>query len=168
MSNDQGGKVGYKCPPKHTQFQKGRSGNPRGRPRKKAEEHFTGDRKLRDDFLSLAVQDIIVTLNGKQVTMPAIHGIHQKQIAKALAGDTRAAEFCDSRYARYMVEDDKAITELYGIYRGLDTYYQNAIKTAPSVPVLEELKKKYEAFKNSYEVRLLFERMNSPIKKFKP
>ena len=35
MTNpDHGGRVGYKLPPKHTRFVKGRSGNPKGRPKK--------------------------------------------------------------------------------------------------------------------------------------
>ncbi len=35
MSNEHGNdyEVGYGCPPKHTQFMKGQSGNPRGRPK---------------------------------------------------------------------------------------------------------------------------------------
>jgi len=33
MINDQGDKVGHKRPPKSTQFQRGKSGNPRGRPK---------------------------------------------------------------------------------------------------------------------------------------
>jgi predicted outer membrane protein len=168
MTNDQSPKVGYKNPPKHTQFQKGRSGNPRGRPKKKVVEHFAGDRQLRDDFLSLALQDIKVTLNGKQVTMPAIHGIHQKQIAKALAGDTRAAEFCDSRYARYMVDQGNATAKLFETYLTIDQRYKDAIATEPSLTRLAELKKKYEEFKKADEVKEVFELMETPIKKFKP
>jgi hypothetical protein len=33
MSNESNDDVGYKRPPRHTRFQKGRSGNPKGRPR---------------------------------------------------------------------------------------------------------------------------------------
>jgi len=168
MSNDQGPKVGYKCPPKHTQFQKGRSGNPRGRPKKVTEEKHPGDIQLRDDFLGLAVQDIKVTLNGKQKTMTAMEGIYQKQLLKALAGDTRAAEFCDKRYASYMLQEGKSIVELLETYWRVEASLKSQIDNAQSMQVREEKKKAYEDFKKSEEVRFLFERMRSPIKKFKP
>ena len=41
MSGDDGTGIGYKRPPKHTQFRPGRSGNPRGRP--KAVASFRSD-----------------------------------------------------------------------------------------------------------------------------
>ena len=34
QSSESSGKIGFKIPPKHSQFKKGRSGNPNGRPRK--------------------------------------------------------------------------------------------------------------------------------------
>lgn len=34
MTNDKTTNVGYMSPPEHTRFKKGKSGNPRGRPRK--------------------------------------------------------------------------------------------------------------------------------------
>jgi hypothetical protein len=167
MSNEQSPKVGYKCPPKHTQFRKGRSGNPRGRPKKVVEEKFASDRQLRDDFLAHAVQDIKVTVNGKQTTMPAIHGVYQKQFAKALAGDTRAAEFCDARYARYMVAEGNALADLFQAHEDIEAFYRNALRTEPSAGRLVELRKQFEAYKNSPARKQLFERMNSPIQKFK-
>ena len=40
-------KVGYGKPPKHSRFQPGRSGNPRGRPKKKPEHRSHGQARTR-------------------------------------------------------------------------------------------------------------------------
>ena len=78
------GDVGYGRPPKNSRFQKGRSGNPRGRPRKKVETHLTA--MVEDAF----TEPIPVQVGGKQVTMPAIKAIITKLRNDALNGDLRA------------------------------------------------------------------------------
>jgi hypothetical protein len=93
--------VGYGKPPKNTQFKKGQSGNPRGRPK--------GSRNmltiLDDD---LAVQ-ITATVNGRTKWMSKAEGIVKQLTRAALHGDLRAiiALFrilLDREYRRIMQE----------------------------------------------------------------
>ena len=85
-------KVGYGKPPKQHQFRKGVSGNPKGRlPKEPPRERMITPRQVHLDFLSVTEQDVKITLNGKEVVLPAIFAIYQRMILKALAGDHRAA-----------------------------------------------------------------------------
>jgi hypothetical protein len=77
-------KVGKGRPPKHTRFRKGQSGNPSGR------------KKLPDVAQAAArvlEQMITVTQDGVRKKMPAIDAVLIKQLAKAMDGEFRAAEF---------------------------------------------------------------------------
>jgi Family of unknown function (DUF5681) len=80
-------KVGYGQPPKHTQFKKGQSGNPKGRP-KQVQAHMPVSRIIRHS-LSEEVQGFV---NGKTRKMTKLAAIIEVQSAKALKGDTRAAK----------------------------------------------------------------------------
>jgi hypothetical protein len=80
-------KVGYARPPKHTQFKKGQSGNPKGRP-KAVKAHMPVSRIIRRS-LSEEVQGQV---NGKTRKMTKLEAIIEVQSAKALKGDTRAAK----------------------------------------------------------------------------
>jgi hypothetical protein len=80
-------KVGYGQPPKHTQFKKGQSGNPKGRP-KQVQAHMPVSRIIRHS-LSEEVQGQV---NGKTRKMTKLEAIIEVQSAKALKGDTRAAK----------------------------------------------------------------------------
>ena len=80
-------KVGYGKPPKHTQFKKGQSGNPKGRP-KQVQAHMPVSRIIRHS-LSEEVQGFV---NGKTRKMTKLAAIIEVQSAKALKGDTRAAK----------------------------------------------------------------------------
>ena len=77
--------VGYGKPPVETRFQKGISGNPKGRPRK-SKNTATIVKQLLDE-------GIIVTQNGERTQMIAREAMLRKQRAKALAGDSRALNY---------------------------------------------------------------------------
>ncbi|MGB1561764.1 MAG: DUF5681 domain-containing protein [Sinimarinibacterium flocculans] len=75
-------KVGYRKPPKHSQFRKGESGNPRGR--RKGVKNF-------DTILAEELgQTITVTERGKQRAVTKGRAVVKTLIAKALSGDQRA------------------------------------------------------------------------------
>lgn len=74
--------VGYGAPPKHTRFKPGRSGNPKGRPKK--------HRNLRTIIKELLHQPVRVTQRGKTKTVPAFAAAYQQVLGQALKGDLRA------------------------------------------------------------------------------
>src|SRR5579864_4437021 len=76
-------KVGYKRPPRATQFKKGQSGNPSGRPK--------GARNLKTDVDEVYGQRVAVTEQGRRRKITKGQGVVMAQFAKALQGDTRAA-----------------------------------------------------------------------------
>ena len=75
--------VGYKRPPKNTQFKKGQTGNPKGRP--KNIRNFTTD--LRDELSEL----ITVRENGQERKITKLRALVKALVAAAIKGDMRAA-----------------------------------------------------------------------------
>lgn len=74
--------VGYGRPPKETQFVKGQSGNPNGRPK--------GTKNLNTMFSAIALEPITVTENGRAKTMTRIEAVLHRAMNLALSGDLRA------------------------------------------------------------------------------
>ena len=74
--------IGYRRPPPSGRFKKGRSGNPKGRPK--------GSR----NFLTLLVQElgqsIVVNENGKKKTMTRMQAMVKRIVAGALSGEQKA------------------------------------------------------------------------------
>jgi uncharacterized protein DUF5681 len=73
-------KVGYRLPPVHTRFQKGRSGNPGGRPRGTTAE------RAKALVLQEAYRPVTVRVGDKTHTLPAIQAVLRAQIALAAQG----------------------------------------------------------------------------------
>lgn len=81
MSKKKGYEVGYRKPPKATQFKKGQSGNSKGRPRKSENV-----RTLLRETLNQRVQ---VRVNGKVKTIRLREAYVQKLTEKAMNGSMR-------------------------------------------------------------------------------
>jgi hypothetical protein len=76
--------VGYKQPPKSTRFVKGRSGNPKGRPK--------GSQNLSTIISKAAQERIRVTLNGRTKRITKREAVVLQIVNKALSGEDRAAK----------------------------------------------------------------------------
>jgi hypothetical protein len=81
--------VGYGKPPRHTQFQPGRSGNPNGRPKKKTSFDDDVDRELSTS--------ITVLENGERRRITKQRAIAKQHVNRALGGDVRSTELLVSR-----------------------------------------------------------------------
>jgi len=90
--------VGYGKPPKHSQFQNGKSGNPRGRPKAEQQQFKTVDRIVQDVLL----QEVQGQVGGKRQKMLGLEAVVAIQMAKALAGDTRAAKLVLDRADKHV------------------------------------------------------------------
>ena len=75
--------VGYRRPPRHTRFQKGRSGNPAGRPRGQRPDLLIDLQKE----LSSRVQ---ITENGRRITITKGELLARTLVASAIKGDAKA------------------------------------------------------------------------------
>ena len=80
MSDDE---TGYGKPPKKYQFQKGTSGNPRGRPK--------GKSSLLSDLNKIVNQKISVNLNGQNMRLTKRQAFLQRVANDAIAGSASAA-----------------------------------------------------------------------------
>lgn len=79
--------VGRGKPPVHSRFQKGKSGNPSGRP-KKGYQQKSPEAILRDRLL----RGVKVAINGKRQEVPALEAVVMRLVQNAMEKDNRAAK----------------------------------------------------------------------------
>jgi len=85
--------VGYGRPPKSTQFKKGQSGNPRGRPK--------GSRPVGAVLQDILGQRIAVTENGKTRRLPALEVMLRRLANDAMRSEPVALKLMLSLFDRY-------------------------------------------------------------------
>lgn len=90
--------VGRGRPPKHGQFQKGRSGNPSGRK--------TGSVNLKTLVRKVASTEIPVNDNGQERLVSVLEGILLRLAQDALRGNSRAAQVTLTLCQQYLTEDE--------------------------------------------------------------
>jgi hypothetical protein len=89
-------KVGYGKPPKTKQFKRGKSGNPKGRPK--------GSLNLATDLTTELGEHITVRENGRSRKVSKQRALIKSLMAKALQGDVRATAALLALYARVITE----------------------------------------------------------------
>ena len=103
--------VGYKKPPRTTQFKPGQSGNPRGRPKKAA--------TAADLFLKQARKIVSVTIGNQPRRVSMLEAIVMKHTNKAASGDPKSTALVLN--ALRLVESDQGnnIPELLNEFRAI-------------------------------------------------
>ena len=74
--------VGYGRPPKATRFKKGRSGNPKGRPK--------GSFNVTTIFAKTLRERVVINENGRRKTVTKLEAALKQLVNKGANGDTRA------------------------------------------------------------------------------
>lgn len=82
--DDRGYEVGYGKPPRHTRFRKGRSGNPRGRPR--------GAKNAGTILRDILYRKVTITEDGQRKRITAIEAFFLREIKEALTGNSRSGD----------------------------------------------------------------------------
>lgn len=82
--------VGYRCPPRHSQFKPGQSGNPKGRPK--------GSRSTHDILRDILNRKLAYVSSGRSRIISVREGILTKFADCALRGDVKTATFLLNRY----------------------------------------------------------------------
>lgn len=95
-----GYEIGYGKPPKHGQFKKGRSGNPKGRPK--------GARNLKTELEEELAEPILVKEAGKPRKVSKQRAVIKSLLAKALGGDARAAGVLINMIVRLLADVGEA------------------------------------------------------------
>jgi len=91
--------VGYQKPPKATQFQKGQSGNPKGRPK--------GSLNLATALEAALCERRVIRENGQSRTLSIFEIVIKQAVNKAAGGDMRAIQFVTNLLSLYPSAESK-------------------------------------------------------------
>jgi len=98
-----GYEVGYRKPPKHTQFKPGKSGNPRGRPK--------GTKNLATDLREELGETVLVREGDRAKRISKQRALVKSLMTRTLKGDARAATLLTSMMLRLLDTGEDAPVE---------------------------------------------------------
>jgi hypothetical protein len=131
--------IGYGKPPLDRPFLKGKSGNPQGRPKKKAPDgKVVVDRSTGQQVLKAARQEVTVREGDKTKSVTAIEAIIQACVFAAIKGKTHAQKHMLELVDRYLKEEAVEIHESNEVWRNYVANYDKIIssmqKSGETVP----------------------------------
>jgi hypothetical protein len=85
--------VGYRKPPQHTRFTKGKSGNPKGRKQ--------GSRNLKTDLFEELASKVIVKEGGKRRSLTKQQALLKRLVEQGFGGDYKAMALLFGLKAQY-------------------------------------------------------------------
>lgn len=124
--------VGYRRPPKATQFAPGKSGNPRGRPK--------GRRSVGAVLHDILQQKIAVTEHGKTRRIPALEVMLRRLANDAMRSDQRAIKLLLSLLDRYAASPESAlgIREMLSEDEAILAQYLRDPGLVPAPPAIDD------------------------------
>ncbi len=130
MSKDDDYEIGHRKPPKVHQFQKGKSGNPKGRKPKSIWRKTTDDKDL--EVIDAMHREVTVRENGQPKKRQAIVALYDQLVAKALKGDHRATKMAIEMYHAAVNRNEGKRIELaealFDLERSREEYYERKAK----------------------------------------
>ena len=120
--------VGFKRPPKHTQFQPGQSGNSKGRPKGSRNFNTVIEQEL-NSFVSITERGKVKQVRKKEI-------IAKQVVNKAAAGDLKATGmlFNESRYAEQQAALKETVSPSFKA-ADLQVLYHFADRIRNSMPI---------------------------------
>ncbi len=118
--------IGYGKPPVAGRFVKGKSGNPRGRP-KKSPAKPTVDRSTRDRFLSATERPVTIREGDNLQKIPMLDAVMRAESIAALKGNPHAQKNLLDREARYRNHLNAEISEDHEFWRTYTAAYEERI-----------------------------------------
>jgi hypothetical protein len=104
-----------------TRFKPGKSGNPRGRPKK--EPRYPTETQVFYDIVGTMEQEVTVTRDGKKRKMPAVVAAMDVLLAKGLKGDFRSLEILLSLWKGAIRNFSKENSKLEELIQETDLYF---------------------------------------------
>jgi len=101
-TDDRDYEVGYAKPPKHSQFKRGQSGNPAGRPK--------DSRNIKTVLRDISREEVEIKENGRRMRVSKQEAMIRSLMARAIKGDNRATDIVIDLFAKgpgYMDQFDK-------------------------------------------------------------
>ena len=134
LGHDPHRKIGYGNPPRHTQFKRGQSGNPRGRPRRK--------KPLSTMLDELLYRPVEVKEGGRKRKMPAVQALLHRLYVEAMKGDHKAMDRL-FKLRQSLGDPNEESTEAVPMgpspaEKEMLAELASWINTAPDAPVIED------------------------------
>src|SRR5438128_1831902 len=123
--------IGYGKPPANRQFVKGKSGNPRGRPKKAGSKKPVPkpqmDSAPRDRFLNASKRPVKVREGDSILEIPVVEAVMRAEAVAAMKGNTHAQKTFLEREERYNKDLTAEIEESNKAWRKYSENYERMI-----------------------------------------